>query len=135
MTDRTKEAKTDRTNAAWLMVAGVVTMLLVPTIVVASVLVGTRGSDSADAPVRPVTPTVVADTGADSLLDMEATGQLSTMVEQHQAMMDQMRASASPAMLQLMNSDPMWQMMRSGAYTGLLEQHEGDIDRMLARAG
>lgn len=28
------------------------------------------------------------------------------MVEQHQAMMDQMRVNASPRMLQLMNSDP-----------------------------
>jgi hypothetical protein len=57
------------------------------------------------------------------------------MVQQHQAMMDQMRASLSPAMADLMNRDPMWQMMRSGAFIALLEEHEQDIDRMLGRGG
>jgi hypothetical protein len=73
--------------------------------------------------------------GEDRFAALEADGDVGTMVEQHQAMMDQMRVNATPQMLELMNNDPMWQMMRSGEYLRLLEEHEANIDRMLARGG
>lgn len=94
-------------------------------LVVAGVVIGACAP--ADAPATPL--------GEDRFAVLEADGDVGTMVEQHQAMMDQMRASATPQMLELMNNDPMWQMMRSGEYLRLLEEHEANIDRMLARGG
>lgn len=73
--------------------------------------------------------------GEDRFAVLEADGHVGTMVEQHQAMMDQKRANATPQMLELMNNDPMWQMMPSGEYLRLLEEHEANIDDMLARGG
>ena len=60
---------------------------------------------------------------------------LRTMIQLHDSMMDQMRASLDASMNELMNRDPMWQMMRSSTYLDALESHEQDIDRMLARGG
>lgn len=83
-------------------------------LIVAGVVIGACAP--ADAPATPL--------GEDRFAVLEADGDVGTMVEQHQAMMDQMRANATPQMLELMNNDPMWQMMRSGEYLRLLEEHE-----------
>ena len=50
-------------------------------------------------------------------------------------MTDQMRASVSATMNELMNRDPMWQMMRSTALIADLEKHDQDIARMLGLGG
>ncbi|HVT75868.1 MAG TPA: hypothetical protein VHD87_02475 [Acidimicrobiales bacterium] len=64
---------------------------------------------------------------------MEQTGQMQAILEQHRAMLQQMQADASPAMLDLMNNDPMWKMLRSEEWSQLDAQHQADIDRMLGK--
>jgi len=130
-----------RRNPIWLIVGATVGYLLLPVVIVGAVLIGARADDDGAAPATRVGSTTTltggepADVAEDRLASLESTGRALTMVEQHQAMMDQMRVNATPAMLQLMNNDPMWQMMRSGEYVRLLEEHEENIDQMLARGG
>lgn len=67
------------------------------------------------------------------LTEMESTGEMQSVLEQHRVMLEQMRNDASPAMLQRMNADPMWQMLRSADWAQLDAQHRADIDRMLGK--
>ena len=67
------------------------------------------------------------------LTEMEQTGEMHDVLDQHRQMLQQMQDNASPAMLQLMNKDPMWQMMRSQDWARMDEQHQADIDRMLGK--
>ena len=67
------------------------------------------------------------------LTQMEHSGEMHAMLQQHQDMMSQMQSSLSPQMLELMSTDPMWRMLGSGDMIRLMEEHQGDIDRMLAR--
>ena len=126
-------------RSTWIVLGAMAAFTLVPVLIVVGVLIGASGGgDGTAAPMSTTTttapPTATSeDLAGDRLTVLEASGDARTMVEQHQAMMDQMRVSATPQMLQLMNSDPMWQMMRSGEYVRLLEEHEENIDRMLAR--
>ena len=101
-----------------------------PVLIGAGVIIGARGSDDGSGFVATTTSTTTP-----AVASPEPSARLLTMVEQHQSMMDQMRVTATPQMLDLMNNDPMWQMMRSGDYIKLLEGHEADIDQMLGRAG
>jgi hypothetical protein len=122
----------------WIVLGAMVAFTLVPVLIVVGVLIGAGGGDDGTAApmaaTTRVTPSVTTDDlDGDRLTGLEASGDVRTMVEQHQGMMDQMRVNATPQMLQLMNADPMWQMMRSGEYVRLLEEHEENIDRMLAR--
>ena len=54
------------------------------------------------------------------------------MLDTHQPMMDQMRASSTPQMTGRMPQDPMWQML-DASMVDLMEQSQAQIDRMLAR--
>ncbi len=71
--------------------------------------------------------------GNDKLDHMVQSGDMQRMIAQHQAMLEQMRVSATPQMAQLMDADPMWQLMRTGEFTRVLEEHQREIDRMLGR--
>lgn len=127
-------------SITWIMVGAVIAFVALPVLVVVGVLIGARGDDGRTAARMATTTTAAPVPTTEALADdrlaaLEAGGGARTMVEAHQAMMDQMRVSATPQMLQLMNSDPMWQMMRSGEYVRLLEEHEENIDQMLARGG
>lgn len=124
----------ERAKNNWILAAVMTAFTLVPAGMVTAVLIGARGADppdartprsaaqSADIPVERVSAPVTVQSPLD-------------MTQQHHAMMDQMRASVSATMNQLMNSDPMWQMMRSSALIADLEKHEQEIDLMLARGG
>ena len=125
-----------RPKRTQILVTGVLAFVVAPVLVVLSVLIGARDGNDVSvsrmtAPVARVVPTPTTAVLGDELLG--ADGRALSMVDRHQPMMDQMRVSATPQMLQLMDTDPMWQMMRSGAYVRVLEEHESDIDRMLAR--
>ncbi|MEK7425086.1 MAG: hypothetical protein AAB131_14745 [Actinomycetota bacterium] len=123
----------DRTRSTWFVAGTMIGLTLVPVLIVVGVLVGARGPDPSDARVPATTARSEVPSGQQpATAPIDST---TAMVQQHQAMMDQMRASLSPAMADLMNRDPMWQMMRSGAFIALLEEHEQDIDRMLGRGG
>jgi len=125
----------------WTVLVAMAAFTLVPVLIVVGVLIGASGGDEGTIPsmvMKPTTTTTAPTETTEGLADdrltaLEASGDARTMVEQHQAMMDQMRVNATPQMLRLMNSDPMWQMMRSGEYVRLLEDHEENIDQMLAR--
>lgn len=65
------------------------------------------------------------------ITEMEQSGEMSQVWEQHRQMIERMQEDASPAMLELMNNDPMWQMMRTPEWARMDEQHQADIDRML----
>lgn len=130
----------EQRSVPWIMVGAVFALVVLPVLVVAGVLIGARWGDDPSAPRMAATVTTttapVPTTEApaeDRLAALEGDGRARTMVEAHQAMMDQMRVNATPQMLELMNRDPMWQMMRSGEYVRLLEEHEENIDQMLAR--
>ena len=119
-------------SITWITVGAALTFLILPVLIVVGVFIGARvATTTTNAAPVPTTEALAED----RLATLEAGGDARTMVEAHQAMMDQMRVNATPQMLQLMNSDPMWQMMRSGEYVRLLEEHEENIDRMLARGG
>ena len=70
----------------------------------------------------------------DKFTQMEHRGTMATMLKEHQNMMEQMRASVSPQMLQLMDKDPMWKSMRSGEFTQMMQDQQQQIDRMLGSA-
>lgn len=67
----------------------------------------------------------------DKLTQMETSGTMAAMLQQHQNMMEQMRASLSAQMQQRMDADPMWQDMRSGDFTQMMQDQQQQIDRML----
>jgi len=65
------------------------------------------------------------------LTQMEQSGEMSEIWEQHRQMLERMQEDASPAMLEIMDNDPMWQMMRTPEWARMDEQHQEDLDRML----
>lgn len=124
------------TKSKWYFAATMAVVTLVPAGMVSAVLIGARGADPADAFVPSVS---VAQSPVGSATEQESAPVIVErpldMTQQHHAMMDQMRASVSATMNELMNRDPMWQMMRSTAFIADLEKHEQDIDRMLGLGG
>ena len=70
--------------------------------------------------------------GVSRLTEMEQSGEMSEIWEQHRQMLERMQEDASPAMLEIMNNDPMWQMMRTPEWARMDEQHQEDLDRMLS---
>lgn len=67
------------------------------------------------------------------MMRMEGSGEMHGMLQQHQDMLDRMRADASPQMLEMMENDPMTQMMRTGTMMRMQEEHQAEMDRMLGR--
>lgn len=116
-----------------MLAATMAVVILVSAGMVTAVVLGARGADTMGTPA--VTASVVKTVAASASEEPAASVIEKTsldMREQHQAMMDQMRASVSATMMNLMNSDPMWRTMRSSALIADLEKHEQEIDRMLA---
>ena len=115
-----------------ILAVGVVLLLVVFSI---------NAGNNSNRPSTTSTPTVTTSAGVaastvpDPWLQKEQSGELHTMLQQHQAMMQQMQASASPQMLVIMRNDPMWQMLESGELIKEMEQHQADINRMLAQPG
>ena len=69
----------------------------------------------------------------DKLTQMEHSGTMQVMLQQHQNMMEQMRVSLSPQMQGIMDADPMWKSMRSGDFSQMMQDQRQQIDRMLGR--
>jgi len=69
----------------------------------------------------------------DRFTHLVQTGEAQEMVNRHQRMLEQMRVSLAPEMLQVMDADPMWKLMRNDEYTTMLERQQREIDRMLGR--
>ena len=113
-----KERRTKKVLWASLVVA----VLAVIGLTVAVIAAGSSSSTGGMASMR-----------HDRLTRMEQSGQMQSMLEQHQAMMEQMRAGLSPQMQQRMDADPMWKLMRSGEFTQMMEDQQRQIDRMLGR--
>ena len=67
------------------------------------------------------------------ITEMEQSGEMSQVWEQHRQMIERMQEDASPAMLEIMNNDPMWQMMRTPEWAQMDQQHQEDIDRMIGK--
>lgn len=63
------------------------------------------------------------------MTQMETSGEMHDMLEQHRQMLERMQDDASPAMLELMNDDSMWQMMRTEEWARLDEEHQRDMSR------
>lgn len=125
----------ERSRSNWVVATTMTAILLVPLLIVVAVIIGARAADPADigAPVSRAVPIAQNESPTKPAATAVAVDSLAAMVQQHQAMMDQMRVSLSPTMTEQMNRDPMWQMMRSGAFIPFLQAHEDDIDRMLGR--
>ena len=96
-------------------------VVLVAAIITVAVVAGSGGEDDGQ-PIQ---------TGR--LTQLEHSGELSDMLEQHRQMLEAMQDDVSPAMLQRMNDDPMWQMLRTEEWARLDEEHQADIDRMLGQ--
>ena len=101
----------------WKVTIGVTAVVFVA--VLGLVLAANSGDD--DTTSRPVS----------RLTEMEQSGEMSRIWEQHRQMIERMQEDASPAMLEMMNNDPMWQMMRTPEWAEMDAQHQDDIDRML----
>lgn len=124
------------TKSKWYLAATFAAVTLVPVGMVSAVLFGANGPD----PVHSNPPRVSVAQAPSGIATEAVSAPIIVrsppdMIEQHHAMMDQMRASVSETMNALMNSDPMWRMMRSSALIADFERHEQDIDRMLGRGG
>lgn len=63
------------------------------------------------------------------ITQMEISGEMHDMLEDHRQMLERMQDDASPAMLELMNDDPMWQMMSTEEWAKLDEEHQRDMSR------
>jgi hypothetical protein len=101
---------------SWKVAIGVTAVLFIAVLGV--VLAANNGSDGS-------TPRM------SRLTEMERSGDMSAIWEQHRQMLERMQEDASPAMLEIMNDDPMWQMMRTPEWARMDEQHQEDLDRML----
>ncbi len=124
------------TKDKWFLAATLAAVTLVPTGIVSAVFVGASGPDPADTyPPRVSVAQSPSGVATEAMSAPVIVRSPPDMIQQHHAMMDQMRSSVSATMNELMNSDPMWQMMRSSALIADLERHEQDIDRMLGRGG
>lgn len=115
------ELARERRTKTFLWASLVVTIILVIGLTVALIAGGSSTSTE--------------DLRRDRLTRMEDSGQMQSMLEQHQTMMEQMRAGLSPEMQQRMDSDPMWKLMRNGEFTQMMEAQQREIDRMLGRGG
>lgn len=117
-------------------IKGLVAFVVGVTLAVIVAITSLNSSDdSARTSVATKPPAIAAPVRQDRILQMERRGELHTMLQQHQAMMQQMQASASPQMLEIMRNDPMWQMLESGELVKDMEEHQADINRMLAQPG
>ena len=101
------------------VVSGLV--VLVAAIITVGLVAGSDGGDDGQ-PIQ---------TGR--LTQLEHSGELSVMLEQHRQMLEAMQDDVSPAMLERMNNDPMWQMLRTDEWARLDEEHQADLDRMLGQ--
>ncbi|QGG94154.1 hypothetical protein [Actinomarinicola tropica] len=101
---------------AWKTAIGVTVVVFVAVL---ALVMAANGDD--DNPSQP----------ASRITEMEQSGEMSQIWEQHRQMLERMQEDASPAMLAIMNNDPMWQMMRTPEWARMDEQHQEDIDRML----
>ena len=93
----------ERAKSNWLVAATRAAVTLVPAGMVTAVLVGARGPDPADIPAASLSSAQpAADTPTEQLsVPIDVQSPLD-MTEQHHAMMDQMRASVSASMNELM---------------------------------
>jgi hypothetical protein len=102
--------------------------LLVTAAAVLGLLIGARGPDAPDAPptavLQPNSPNQA--TRATRPASQTATDPL----DAHQRMLEQMRVTVTPNMIEVMNADP---LAHSPKELTELERHAADIDRMLAR--
>lgn len=126
----------EKTKNGWVLAATMTAVSLIPAGIVTAVVLGAQGADTADVPAV-TSPVVQADGSSPSgaLTGSAINETPPDMTEQHHAMMDQMRASVSATMTNLMNNDQMWKTFRSSALIADLEKHQQDIDRMLASGG
>ena len=122
-----------------LVTALIALALLATAMVLVAVIAVSSGDDSTSTGIgtQPsvTTATTTPSVAEDRWLERERSGELHTMLQQHQAMMQQMQASASPQMLEIMRNDPMWQMLESGELIKEMEEHQDDINQMLAQPG
>lgn len=119
-------------TSRWTVPLILLVILLVPTAAVFGVLVGAGGPDGPDAPPAAVLPAVPAGSDPEdaSRANRESTPDTSRRLDSHQVMLEQMRVSVTPQMIQSMNGAP---LAHSAAELAELERHAADIDRMLAR--
>ena len=101
---------------SWKLAIALTSVVFV--VIVGIVLAANGAEDDASEPVGRFT-------------EMEQSGQMSKIWDQHRQMIERMQEDASPAMLEMMNNDPMWQMMRTPEWARMDAQHQEDIDRML----
>lgn len=112
----------------WTVAGLMFAMLLVPAAVVLGVVAGASGPDAPDTPPAPVVQPDVSGTSAKTVTQpaVEPTDRL----DAHQLMLEQMRVTVTPQMVQTMNSET---LAHSSGDLAELERHAADIDRMLAR--
>ena len=108
------------TISKWTVItASAVVVVLIAGAVVLASMVTSSGTTQMGQPGR--------------LMQMERSGEMHQMLQQHQDMLDRMRSDASPQMQRQMEDDPMTRMMFSGDMIRMQEQHQAEIDKMLGR--
>jgi hypothetical protein len=108
------------TVAKWIVITALV--VIAGLIAAVSVLGAMAGRDET---------TTVRNPGR--MTQMEQSGQMHEMLQQHQDMLGRMRSDASPQMRKEMENDTMTQMMQTGEMIRMQEQHQNEIDRMMGR--
>lgn len=115
----------------WTIAGPMLAMLLVPTAVVIGVIAGASGPDGPDRRPAPVAQRAApGSTGISTKTASQPTVDQDDRLDAHQVMLEQMRVSVTPQMIQTMNAEP---LVHSPADLAQLERHAAEIDRMLAR--
>ena len=99
--------------------------LLVTAAAVLGLVIGARGPDAPDAP-----PTAVLQPNSPNQATRPGSQTATDPLDAHQRMLEQMRVTVTPNMIEVMNADP---LAHSPKELTELERHAADIDRMLAR--
>lgn len=119
----------ERASNSWANWLALTAIIVVPALLAVAIVWGASTDD--DAHVRSATSAATVQT-YQARQAPPATVPRSSMAQQHQAMLDQMRVSVPQQMLDQMNRNVMWRQMVPGEFRDLEGLEEG-LDRMLAR--
>ena len=119
----------DRTSKRWIGWLAAVAVVAIPVLLAVAVVWGASGSDGGQHGQAPRGAVV----SAQQVTVVPAmTVATPSMAQQHQGMLDQMRVSVPPQMLDQMARNTMWRQMVAGELRTMEAQEKG-LDQMLAR--
>ena len=119
----------DQTSNRWTDWFAAVAILVIPALLAVAIVWGASGTDGEH---KGQAASAAVASSQQVTRAPSATVARPSMARQHQSMLDQMRVSVPPQMLDQMARNVMWHQMVASDLRSMEEQEEG-LDRMLAR--